>query len=70
MIGKNLSVSDTAVVLDLSWETTFDNSATSTETNSTINTNYVNATKSNIGGWKKETTAAAKVAKEIFRDEV
>jgi hypothetical protein len=55
--------------LDLSGETTFDNTVTLTETITNINTNYVSATKSNIGGQKKVTTAAAKVAKEILRDE-
>jgi hypothetical protein len=64
MIEKNLSVSDTAVVSDLSGETTFDNSITLTETNTTINTNCVSATKSNTGGQTKGTMAAAKVAKE------
>ncbi len=39
MIRKNLSVSDTTVVLNLTGETTFDNSVKLTETNSTINTN-------------------------------
>jgi hypothetical protein len=43
MIGKNLSISNTAVVSDLSKESTFDKSVTLTE----INTSYVSATNIN-----------------------
>ena len=57
MIGKNLSISNTAVVSDLSKESTFDKSVTLTE----INTSYISANKSNIGGRKKGSRTAAKV---------
>jgi hypothetical protein len=66
MIGKNFSISDTAEVSDLSGETTFDNSVTLTETNTTNNTNYVSATKSNIGGRKRGQRQQQRLQRKSF----
>jgi hypothetical protein len=66
LVGKNRSVDGdtTAVLSDLSGETFYKNSNTSTKTSSNSDSIPISAISSNIGRLKKGSTARGKVADE------